>query len=68
MQLYSKRYEAEFYVEIEVEKSIVDSYIRYAWNDTSGYEATDAEIEWLNSEFTDEIQQYAWANGSVNHN
>ena len=47
--------------------SAVDSYIIRAVND-EGVELTLDELEHLDNEYSAEVQEYAYMNGSRNHN
>lgn len=52
-------------VEVQVECSAVDSFVMRGWLLTGdGRALTDDELNTLNEDCTDEIQAYAWENGS----
>lgn len=53
-------------LEIQVNKSSVDSHVLAAYNDDR--DLTEEELEWLDNEYSAEIQEYAYLNGSRNHN
>ncbi len=54
--------------DVHVANSTVDSYITRAWSEHLDRELNDDEIAELQEEYSAEVQEYAWQNGSVNHN
>jgi hypothetical protein len=57
-----------FDVEIYVDRrSSVDSFIEKAFYD-DGSPVSDGELEYLQDEYGDYVQEYAYSNGSANHN
>ncbi len=53
---------------ISIEESAVDSYIQHAFSVSLDRVLNDHEIETLEKEYSEEIQMYAYQNGSRNHN
>lgn len=50
---------------VEVNRSAVDSFITMAWSDDLDRELTDEEIDYLNDSYVEEVQYFAYCNGSV---
>jgi len=53
---------------VDVRRSTVDSFIQEAWSETFDRALTDLELDYLNDHYSAEIQEYAWENGSRDHN
>lgn len=67
MRIKNTKY-GDLELEIQVAPSTVDSYILSGWSITYGYHLNDSQLDYLQEKYNAEIQQYAWENGSVNHN
>lgn len=68
MRLYITRWNTYVNLEVEVARSAVDSFIQSGIHEEGERELTEDELDFLNQYCVAEIQEYAWANGSRNHN
>ena len=55
-------------LEICVKRSTVDSFVEGGRSDTFSRHLTEIEIDFINENYREEIQEYAWENGSRDHN
>ena len=53
---------------VHVEPSVVDSYISRAYSEKLDRYLTDDEMNELQDDYSAEVQEVSWLNGSVNHN
>lgn len=55
-------------LEIEIEPSSVDSFVKKGFSETLERDLTDDELDEIQESYGGEISAYSYENGSINHN